>query len=124
MQASELAWAQRQLQEGSALVSNSNHRGANSFIKYIRVVTTELNGEPFQGSVGLPADPVTARFFAPAGPSGPAGHFTEPFDFDWRIYVGRLPSQLQTYLFPTSQSQVCDYVLLSVSLRCECFTAL
>ena len=106
MHASELASFNALANNGSVLSQNSNHKGGNSLLKYIRTQYQTPAGEPTIPAAGLPATPVTSRFFAPTGPYGRAGQFAGEYQFDWRIYVAKLPQWMQAFLFPNANSSV------------------
>ena len=106
MNKSELNWAKQEVMNFTPLATTSNHRGCDRLIKFSRHLNTAAEGAPTLGSVGLPAGPVQAKFFRPAGPAGPAGSFVDLFDFDWRIYLSRVPTAALEHLLPRDDSRV------------------
>ena len=106
MEASDLVWVNNEIMNRTVLAMSSNQRGGNSLIKWYRACNTDAGGIPTSRAVGLPARPVLSRWFAPAGPYGPDGNFADLYQFDWRIFVARIPPHLQDYLFPASSSAV------------------
>ena len=69
-------------------------------------MNTDEDGVPQLGLVRLPVGPVQAKFFHPAGPAGSLGDFGNLYEFDWRIYLARVPPAALQHLLPRADSRV------------------